>query len=402
MGMTRCELKVMGPWIVCLAVAACNGDKEMDSGVSASSGPAPASTSGDTLGASEGDDTTTAAQPTSAGSVSDGSHGSGDATSGVPDPGGTGSTSSDDPVTGSCGKLDLLFVIDSASTMAAEQQQLVAAFPALSDALAAAFGAVDLHVMVTSADDSQSLGGSQKCTKMGDCTCGPAPTCCNTVCGGKNTLTCNALACADLPFDECTFKYGTGRNFGADGAPCPLDGAARYMLGSQTDLAGTFACVAGVGVFDGIFDKRPMQAVTEAIGAAQNDVAGCNEGFVRPDAVLVVVVITDQDDANKKGATGSPGDPQMWHDAVVAAKGGNAESIVMLALGGDGNVVGGTCDPASEPTPDALGAAPAPRIQEFVGLFPHGAFGSVCAADYAPFLTDAVATIDQACAALSP
>ncbi len=77
-------------------------------------------------------------------------------------------------------------------------------------------------------------------------------------------------------------------------------------------------------------------------------------------------------------------------------------SLVVSALGGDGNVVGGTCDPASEPTPDALGAAPAPRIQEFVGLFPHGAFGSVCAADYAPFLTDAVATIDQACAALSP
>lgn len=397
--MSRCDLKVVGPWILCLAVAACNGDKEGEGGLSASSGPVTSATSGDTEHGTEGEDTMTPVQPTSGG-TSGGSQGSGNPTSGDPDPGGTGSTSSD-PVAPRCGKVDLLFVIDSSSTMAAEQQQLVAAFPAFYDSLTQTLGAVDYHIMAVSADDSQSLSLSQKCGKMGDCTCGPAPTCCNTVCGGKNVLTCNAYACADLPFGECTFKYGSGRDFGADGGSCGLESGARYMLGSQTDVPATFACVAGVGAYDTFGDKRPMLAATEALGAVQNDVGGCNEGFVRPDALLVVVVISDKDDANKKGATGSPGEPQEWHDAILAAKGGNAESIVVLGLVGDGNLEAATCDPASQPTPDAIGAAPAPRLQEFIGLFPHGAFGSVCAADYAPFLTDAVATIDQVCAAFT-
>lgn len=395
--MSRCELKVVGPWILCLAVSACNGEKEGESGLSASSGPVTTTTAGDPGSGTEGEDTTPV-QPTSA---SGGSQGSGDATSSDPDPGGTGSTSGD-PVQPRCGKLDLLFVIDSSSTMAAEQQQLIAAFPAFYDAMASTLGAVDLHLMAVSADDSQSFSLSQKCNKMGDCTCGPAPTCCSTVCGGKNALTCNTFDCAALPFSECTFKYGSGRDFGADGSPCGLESGARYILGSQTDVPTTFACVADVGVYDSILDKRPMLAATEAVGALQTDVGGCNEGFVRDDAVLVVVVVTDNDDANKKGATGSPGDPQAWHDAILAAKGGNAEAVVVLALAGDGNLVDATCDPAGEPTPDALGAAPAPRLQEFVGLFAHGAFGSVCAADYAPFLTDAVATIDQVCAAFAP
>jgi hypothetical protein len=56
---------------------------------------------------------------------------------------------------------------------------------------------------------------------------------------------------------------------------------------------------------------------------------GCNDGFLRKDALLAVVVLNgDQDNL-------TPGTPQDWYDAVVAAKGGNEEAIVTLVLSND-------------------------------------------------------------------
>ena len=37
------------------------------------------------------------------------------------------------------------------------------------------------------------------------------------------------------------------------------------------------------------------------------------------------------------------------------------------------------------------------RLRSFAESFTHGAWASVCAADYAPFFIDAVATIDTTC-----
>lgn len=387
--MSRNEMNAVGPWLLLITVAGCNGDHPDVGGDSASSGPSVTVTSGGG-DASSGGDTTGPVQPTTAGGSGD----AGDPTTGAPDPGDT----TGDPVAPTCGKLDLLFVIDSSSTMPTEQEQLVAAFPALRSALLDTLGAVDLHVMAVSADDGQFLSLSQKC-KMGDCTCGPAPTCCSTVCGNPKNLACNTYACADLVFGDCAFQYGAGREFGVDGGPCGIVGGARFMTGDQPDIDATFACVAGVGAFDTVGDKKPMLAATSAVDVLQTGAGGCNEGFVRDDAVLVVVVVSDRDDANKKGAFGSPGEPQEWHDSLLAAKQGDEGALVVLGIIGDSNLEGATCDLAGQPDPLGLGAAPAPRLQEFIGLFAHGAVGSVCAADYAPFLTGAVPTVAEVCRA---
>ena len=53
---------------------------------------------------------------------------------------------------------------------------------------------------------------------------------------------------------------------------------------------------------------------------------GCNEGFLRDDAILVVTFITDEED------TGSAGNPDSWKQTLVDAKGGNEEAIVVLGL----------------------------------------------------------------------
>src|SRR5690606_34159779 len=147
------------------------------------------------------------------------------------------------------------------------------------------------------------------------------------------------------------FEYGTGKEFDANGMSCNLEGGRRYMLDSQPNVDQTFECIANVGTY-GSGDERPMQAAIAACSEAQNGPGGCDEGFLRDDAILVLTIIPDEED---DGGGGSPGDPQAWYDAVVAAKHGDPKAVVVLGLVGDNNLPNGTC------TPDL--AEPAPRLQ---------------------------------------
>ena len=103
----------------------------------------------------------------------------------------------------------------------------------------------------------------------------------------------------------------------------------------------------------------------------------------------MVVVITDEEDDN------SAGDPPEWLDAVVAAKLGNPNAVVVLGLLGDPDVDGGSCGPF-DPT-DNSGAIAAPRLREWVQSFPRGDWASVCSGDYTPFFLAAISVIDEVC-----
>jgi hypothetical protein len=135
-----------------------------------------------------------------------------------------------------------------------------------------------------------------------------------------------------------------------------------------------------------------MTALLSAVGSTLNAPGGCNEGFSRDDAILVVTFITDEDDNR------SPETPAEWRQQLIDAKGGDEEAVVMLGLVGDNNIEsgleGGPCG--------LLGADSAPRLQQFVQSLPHRSLGSVCAADYSPFLIRAVDVIHQACNTFSP
>jgi hypothetical protein len=141
-----------------------------------------------------------------------------------------------------------------------------------------------------------------------------------------------------------------------------------------------------------------MESMVQALSGA-GDVATCNAGFLRDNAVLVVVVITDEDDNGPHADDlegDSMGSPQVWYDALVQAKNGNDNAVVAMALIGDGDTPTGICEPLDPET--YLGAEPAPRIREFVGLWgDHGIVGSVCSDTYVDFFQSAVETIGSAC-----
>jgi hypothetical protein len=306
---------------------------------------------------------------------------------------------SDIPVMGGCKKADFLFVIDNSGSMADEQANLIASFPGFIATITKTIAAQDYHIMAVPTDDGKGTGLSTKCT--GDsCICKPAPICCQKTCElfGKN---CNGFPCDALPITSCDQVYGRGNIYNADGKRCDIAGGRRYMQAGQPDLAETFECVANIGTH-GSGAEKPALATLEAVSDPLNGPGGCDEGFLRDDAILVVIIITDEEDDNTIPGEGTPGTPEDWHAALVAAKGGNADAVVVLGLVGDGNLDGGICPKGGGPSMDGQGAESAPRLQRFVELFENGVVGSVCAPDYTPFFSEAVNIIDFACDVFEP
>ncbi|MCY1066561.1 hypothetical protein OV090_17430 [Nannocystis sp. RBIL2] len=315
-------------------------------------------------------------------------------------PAGDDSSSGDDGLgPRGCDKVDFLFVIDNSNSMADEQSSLIASFPGFIAAIENTLEADDYHIMAISTDDGDPGNGDEDCDFQ-QCICAPAPTCCQDVCDTifKGT-TCNGTPCDQVSIDACEFQYGSGRQFDQYGTRCSIADDRRYMLQSQPDIVSTFACTAGIGAF-GSGDERPIQAALAALGDVQNGPGGCNEGFLRDDAILVLVLITDEEDDNIDVGEGSPGEPAAWYEAVVAAKRGVPDAAVVLGLVGDSNLPGGLCPPVWDPDED--GGEAAPRLQSFVQMFSGGVIGSVCSTDYTPFFLEAVSVIDTACDTFVP
>lgn len=276
-----------------------------------------------------------------------------------------------------CEKVDFLFVIDNSASMADEQLNLSTSFPGFIEAIRSSVQAQDYQILILDTDDYDK----EKC----DVTCGI-------------TGECNDRPCAEVLPPNCNGVLGAGRVEDQLGMPCPIQGAQRFLVDGQPALGDTFSCLAQVGT-DGSPSERPMQAMVEAVSPALNAPGACNAGFIRDDAILVVTIITDEEDGHndmQDALPGSLGEPSDWRDALVAAKHGDMSAIVVLGLIGDAGQPGAICAPLN---PNAVnGAEATPRLIEFVELFgSRGVVGSVCAPDYAPTFADAVGRIDTAC-----
>jgi hypothetical protein len=270
-----------------------------------------------------------------------------------------------------CEKVDFLFVVDRSSSMSDEQDNLVASFPGFIDALQQTLAANDFHILVTDTD-----GPSMNCYEA--CQSSPALISCQSVPCGQHPEpgTCDATLGAGLVKDNAL-------------APCGYPEGARYLTQDHPDLHGTFACAAEVGV-GGDINEQQAAALLAAVSDEQAGPGACNEAFLRDDAVLVVTFITDEEDKV------STGDPASWRQALVQAKGGNEDAIVILGLIGDPEQPGTAC------TGDDWWAEEAPKLRSFVESFTHSMWASVCEPDYAPFFEQAIGLIDTTCDAFEP
>lgn len=264
------------------------------------------------------------------------------------------------------GKIDFLFVISNTGGMKPHQPQLVAAIPEFIAKIQAEFAEFDTHIMVT---DTDAYWGMEDCS-----VCGPG---CDP--GGEPPL-CGA------ELDACDTTLGAGVTFpgGSDSSArrCEL-AAGRYITSDDPDPTAAFLCVANVGS-EGA-GPRPADAMVAALSwpllGTNGYPPGCNQGFLRDDALLVVTLISDvYDDV-------SSGPAEAWRKALMDAKHQDGEAFQLLVITTDVDV-GGLCGPYQGSTN---------RLRTFVEIVPHGEIGSICAASYGDFFDAAVAEVLQRC-----
>jgi hypothetical protein len=267
-----------------------------------------------------------------------------------------------------CEKVDFLFVIDNSGSMGDNQDSLIASFPGFIQSIQNTLTeAQDYHIMVV--DTDAQWGGEcqllcplffNMCPDIPSYPCGIMPDACNSTLGSGVVHT----MASDAPNVPCDFSTG-----------------ARYMDSTEPDLTAAFQCSAKVGS-DGDGSERQMGALVGALSPVLAEPGGCNEGFIRQDAILVVTLITDEEDA------ASNGNPAGWYANVIASKFADANAIVMLGLINDTDAAAPVC-PADSQDPV--------NIRTFVDMFPNSIRGSVCSASYNDFFQQAVDLIDTTC-----
>ncbi|MBK8260009.1 MAG: hypothetical protein IPK80_01575 [Nannocystis sp.] len=271
----------------------------------------------------------------------------------------TDSDTADTKPPGCKGKIDFLFVISRAWTMKSAQEQLITAFPKFIETIEAKFADFDFHIMVIDGDHEWGLES------------------CDVACAQQESCVVSGYPCDLLHLvTTCDRTIGAGNVFAAGGqatnTPCTIAGGRRYLTKEQPNLAETFACIAKLGI-----SGRDLmgEALTMAMKPEINAPGGCNAGFLRDDALLMVTFIGGYDYNSKW-------DPGTWSANVLKAKKDDAEAVVMLSI----------LDPTC-PAPD--------RICQLVKKYPYHLVADLDLDYTAPF-EQATDLIEVACAEYIP
>lgn len=282
--------------------------------------------------------------------------GGGDDTGGGPDAG------SGDPGTAQkCNKMDIVFVVDDSGSMSEEQSNLATNFPMFATVLQNYVNDEGLHVDFRIAVTTT----------------------------GKNFTT----TFTGFPLPPMV-------EHGPDGVFLNNCGVAqRWLDGTTPNLSTTLGCRANVGT-GGSSYEMPLLMTKHALG----EHGGAeNAGFIRPDALLGVVMLTDEDDgsSSQNMITVDPMNPTASNPTIDFQP---AELIQFLdTLKGHrsrwatGVIAGETSCNSSFGA-----AAEATRLKQFVQMTnangsQQAVFSSICAGNLTMALSDVLAKFQAAC-----
>jgi len=161
-------------------------------------------------------------------------------------------------------KVDILWVVDSSGSMAVKQQRLAANFTGFMNQLVNANPPIDFHIGVVSTDtDDIASRGILRSWSLGA--------------NSDNYIACTPLA--------------------AGGSSC--------NVGSLTNASDAFRQMATVGT-SGSAVERGLYALYLALTNPNNISSPGTQRFIRPEAALYVVVVSDEDDASCTPMAASP------------------------------------------------------------------------------------------------
>lgn len=261
-----------------------------------------------------------------------------------------------------CQKIDLLFVIDDSASMDDNQRSLAASVPGFLRAMKTRLRFADsFHVGVVTSDAYRFNAAG--CQSIGDLV---------TQTGG---LRSSNRVCG------------------------PFASGLRWLDGNDPNLDDAFTCAAQLGVL-GDDDEKMARALLNATTPARNGPGQCNDGFLRRDSLLVVTLITDEDDVPEGCDSldpptncmtyGSGGTPAEWFSELSRNRNGTSQNIAMLGLFG-------------RRADNPCGAVVNSKLLGLVRRFgDFGLAGDICASSYDSFFNDALAVVENACRAYVP
>ncbi len=268
-----------------------------------------------------------------------------------------------------CENIDFLFVIDNSGSMAEEQSNLATNFPGFIDVIenyeVEGGGFIDYRVAATTTGRDVSYTIDL-----------PDPF-------------------EDLPMSEA----------GENGALLLGDGCnmpRRWLERSDGDVATKFSCVAEVGTGG---PSLEMPLYTTELAFTDRVADGTNAGFLRDDALLALVVLTDEDDCSRtdnnftiENDQCDPPGPNVvelsYYQSFLDNLKGAHGRWAMAVIAGPGP---GTCE-------SSFGEAyEATRLKQFVDMTGDTAvFSSICAGDLTTALGEAIDTFQAACESFPP
>lgn len=277
-----------------------------------------------------------------------------------------GQPAGENPRADECQKMDIVFVVDDSGSMSEEQSNLAANFPKFVSVLEAyktkSGAKLDYRLAVT------TTGRDLKYT------INPGPP------------------FPAFPSDE----KGDNGAF-REGKSC--GGTKRWVDKGDPGGEATFSCRAKTGT-SGPSIEMPLYSLKLALNDRVSD--GTNAGFLRPDALLAVVILTDEDDCSREDndftiksddcMTMENLRPVAEYGAMldVAAKGPGRWATAVIA--GDK-----ACKSSFGDAEDAR------RLRDFVGVAgKNGSFSSICDGDLSGGLQKAIDTFDAACKSFPP
>jgi hypothetical protein len=181
----------------------------------------------------------------------------------------------------SASKVDMLFLIDDSDSMPPWQAKLRERLPNFMDVLRGAPGGMpDMHVAVV----SSSLGAG---------------------------IFSNVTGCVPgLAGDrDGNFQHKAGCGLRAGETFLASTGGENPINNFDGDIADVFGCIADLGQ-DGCWFEHQLEATRLALQKATSSGAG-NNGFLRPDALLSVIMLTDEDDCS------APADSDLFDPSQI-------------------------------------------------------------------------------------
>jgi len=161
--------------------------------------------------------------------------------------------------------IDILFVIDDSGSMREEQASLAANFQRFINVLNNIEGGLpNVHIGVVSTNVGAGTGGIAGCENNGD-----------------NGLLQNApQGACETPTDRYISDIAN-------------EDGSRNRNYAGGDLAATFSCIAELGI-TGCGFEQPLESMRRALNGSNAQ----NQGFLRDNAFLAVIIISDEDDCS--------------------------------------------------------------------------------------------------------